>query len=340
MRRGAVALALGAAALLLAATAAPADPTRIAVVRPAHPDAVTGEAATRLQAELVAAGFTVILVDAEAGRDPRAEVEAAAASARPAATVTIVRDAAGTAAEVWVADHLSRKTLVRRIDGDAAAESGRPAALAIRAVELLRASLLETSAAVVAAPPAAPPPPEPTPPAAPPDSPPRRSPRRRALLERITVELGLTAFYGLGDTAGRLAPTMRFAYGTGTGLAGRLTVMGPTGTDQLALVEIVYGFDRSWQVIAPVGGAGPGGCHTHLDDTATRRAPRLRTEAWGGVLSASAGVAARVTDRAAFIADGHALLVLPGPGAVVATVPAGGKPQLLVTASLGVVAGF
>jgi hypothetical protein len=328
----------GIAALLLAAAASAAEPPRIALVRPAHPDAVAGEAATRLQAELVAAGFTVILVDAEPGRDPEAEALAAAASSRSSATVALVGTGRGAAAEVWVTDPRARPRQVGHLDTGASAESSRPAALAIRTVELLRASLLEARAHDPGARPAEALPEDRAPPA---DAGPvvRRPQARRALLEGPSLELGLAAIYGLGETSGRLAPALRFGYGAGMGLAGRLTVLG-TSTDQMALIDLSYGMDRSWHVIAPVVSVGAGGCHTHLDDTATPRFPRLRTEAWSGVLSAGAGVAARLTDRAAFVIDASALLVEPGPGAVVGTVRAGGKPMPMATASLGILAGF
>jgi hypothetical protein len=160
------------------------------------------------------------------------------------------------------------------------------------------------------------------------------------LLEGISAELGLTAIYGLGDDTGRLAPTFRFAYGSAVGLAGRLTVIGPTSTDQIALVELAYAFDRSWPWLAPVVSLGAGGCHVHIEDSATTKGPQLRTEAWAGAFAAGAGLAARAMDRAAFLVDAHAFLAEPARGAIVGTVPAGGKPQLLVTVSLGVVAGF
>jgi hypothetical protein len=315
-------------------------------VRPAHPDAIATEAATRLQAELLAAGFAVVILDADPARDASAEAGAAGASA----TVVIVRTDHGAAADVWIADRASRATLVRRVDTAAAGEPYRPADLAIRAVELLRAGGGDSQVARAPAPAARPGEtlPDMAPAAADPagsgdaaDPPPhRRRAPPRALLERFTAELGLTAIYGLGDTSGRLAPTFRFAYGAATGVAGRLTVMGPTSTDQAALIEVAYGFDRSWRLLAPVVGLGAGASHTHLDDTVTAKLPALRTEAWAGVFAASAGVAARASDRAAFLLDAHAFLVEPGPGAIVGMAPAGGKPQLLVTASLGVVAGF
>ncbi len=343
-----LAFALGAAALLfftlLTPLATAAAPLRIALVRPAHADAIVTEAATRIQAELLAAGFVVVLVDADPARDAAADAgsEVTAASSRASATVVIVRTGHGAAADVWVADRASHTTLVRRVDTAAAGEPFRPADLAIRALEILRAGLLEAhTAAPTARKAEAPPDPQDLTDAGAFEAPPAPAPaRRRALLERFTAELGLTAIYGLGGASGRLAPTLRFAYGARTGIAARLTVMGPTSTDQVELIELAYGGGASLRVIAPVVSLGAGGCHTHLDDTTSRLLPALRTEAWAGTFAASAGIAARATDRAAFVVDAHALLVVPGPGAIVGTLPAAGKAQMLVSASLGVVAGF
>jgi hypothetical protein len=116
---------------------------RVALVTPANGDATVREAATRMRAELRAAGFEVIELEAGAGVDPRAQVEKAAPDARPFATVLIVPAASGAAAEIWVADHLTAKTLVRRVVARRTRGARPASALAIRALELLRASLLE-----------------------------------------------------------------------------------------------------------------------------------------------------------------------------------------------------
>jgi hypothetical protein len=264
-------------------------------------------------------------------------VEGAAAGSF--ATVAIVRTDRGAAADVWVADHVSKKTLVRRVDTDTTAEASLPAALAIRAVELLRASLLEVSAAPEPRPPAPPdvtrwmgtpaPPPEPT----------SKKPEPRALLERFGVELGITALYGMGDTAGRLAPTLRAGYGAANGLAGRITLTA-TATDQIGMLEIVYGFDRSFHTIAPVLSLGAGGAHTRIEPSGTLKAMDLRTSAWSAVMGGSAGVAVRAGDRVAFLLDAHALLAVPARGSIVSGASVAGKMEPFVLTSLGVLAVF
>jgi len=320
---------------LLAASSADADPSRVTVVRPAQPDAIMSEVTTRLSAELAAAGFEVILVDATPLRDPRAEVEGAAERSSSRATLAIARVDQSAAADVWIADHSSRRTLVRRIDLVATGEPIAPATLAIHAVELLRAHLLE-----VAVPSPAPPaPPATSPP--PPEGCPRPAPAspKRALLEGVGFEIGLAALYGFGETRGRLAPTLRLSYGGSIGLSGRLSVVGPTATDQLALLELTYALEPWRQMIVPIVSLGAGAAHAHIENSGTA-IPPIQTEAWAAALGGSAGVAVRPSDRAALLFDVHALFLKPGPGAIIGGEQAHGKPALLVIASVGVDAGL
>ena len=136
-------LAASLFAAVMATTGAAAAASRVLVVRPRDPDPTLLEAVTRLEAELRGAGFEVVAIPASAGADARAEVEAAQPGIRPIATLTVRASERGAGCDVWIADHLSDKTVVRRIDvrdGDA---SQAASTLAIRAVELLHASLLE-----------------------------------------------------------------------------------------------------------------------------------------------------------------------------------------------------
>ena len=136
---------LAAAAVLAAALLGRCDAradegrTVITVVRPPVTSALMIEAIARLSAELRAAGFTVRTIDAS-GRDGRAEVERVAGSF---ATIAIVTTELGAVADVWVADRLTGKTTVRRVDVIDPALPTAASDLAVRSVELLRASLLE-----------------------------------------------------------------------------------------------------------------------------------------------------------------------------------------------------
>ncbi|MFT3766777.1 MAG: hypothetical protein QM820_14870 [Minicystis sp.] len=159
MRCGAAALAIAIACSGIAgsAHADEGQRSRVAIVRPPKRGAAGGarrareidDATARLGNELAAAGFEVVLVDAGPEGDARAQVEEGGAAARPFATVAIVDTARGATADVWVADHVTGKTVVRQmhVATGAAFAADVSKILAIRAVELLRASLLEVSVA-------------------------------------------------------------------------------------------------------------------------------------------------------------------------------------------------
>lgn len=192
----------GLALVLCAALRAPsvlaADTILVAVVRPRHADTIVEEAAVRLAGELSEAGCSVRFIEGKPGADGRALVEGGAPGAGTDglfATIAILVTARGAVADVWVADHLTRKTLVRRVDLGDPGVTNAASDLAVRTAELLRASLLEVSGkqkrdlpAVLArwieqpdsSPAPSPPLPEPEPAPEPPPAPPERAlPARR-----------------------------------------------------------------------------------------------------------------------------------------------------------------
>jgi hypothetical protein len=132
------------------ARAAPpaAPPSRLVLLaRPDDADAVTGEALARVSGELIAAGFDVRTVRVPAGADPRRTVETEGRDQSPAAAFAIFPGAPaadGTpSAEIWVSDRLTGRATVERLSVDPRTEDRRAAVLAVRAVELLKASVAE-----------------------------------------------------------------------------------------------------------------------------------------------------------------------------------------------------
>jgi len=141
--------------LELCVTEAQASRARVVLVASREgPESV----AKRLSAELELAGFEVVTRDARGDARTALEVAAKETGAFAAILLVPVGDGArGPAVDVWVADRVTAKTSVRRIEltvdpGARSAES----VLAVRAVELLEASMLE----IEVRPPAEPPPPE------------------------------------------------------------------------------------------------------------------------------------------------------------------------------------
>ena len=126
-----LALGLGLVPVSFASSNAP-----IAVVRDPETDERT---LTRLRAELDALGLRVVEVAAPPGTQSPRTLERAAREVGAFAALRIVPWERGI--EVWIADRVTGKTLLRELvvaPGEAADEI-----VAVRAVELLRASLLE-----------------------------------------------------------------------------------------------------------------------------------------------------------------------------------------------------
>lgn len=136
-------LLLASAALSVAASLAP----------PVHADEAVPEASSiavvsavgdrfgiRVQAELEALGFRAVLLAPAVDPASRLSLEVAARNAGAIAAIRAVPSERGV--EVWIADRVTGKTVVREIvSADGVLD--RDAALALSTVDLLRASLLE-----------------------------------------------------------------------------------------------------------------------------------------------------------------------------------------------------
>jgi hypothetical protein len=136
MRRAA-ALAFAATTLFAVEARAQSGATLVAIVT-ADP---TSSLTRRVRAELEGVGLDVIVLKPpDEGSTARGPLERAARSVGAVAAVRLVASSEGKV-EVWVADRVTGKAVVRELD---APESGASdAAVAVGSVELLRASLME-----------------------------------------------------------------------------------------------------------------------------------------------------------------------------------------------------
>ncbi|WP_437972174.1 hypothetical protein WMF04_24040 [Sorangium sp. So ce260] len=96
----------------------------------------------RVQAEIEALGFRAVLLDPTTEPASRASLEEAARAAGAVAAIRAVPSERGV--EVWIADRVTGKTVVRAMAGAEDALDG-DGAVAMRTVDLLRASLLEVA---------------------------------------------------------------------------------------------------------------------------------------------------------------------------------------------------
>jgi hypothetical protein len=174
------------AALTFTATARAEPARRVVLVVPEAPGTVATEALARVRGELGAARFEVETDVVANNVDRRATVERALRKAEARAAFGIFFGAG--VAEIWVTDSVSGRTVVQTLPLSAAAPERRATVLAVKAVDLLKATLAEVwvpapASPTAPSPPAAEPRPavEPRPPAelrgqaepvAPPPSPP------------------------------------------------------------------------------------------------------------------------------------------------------------------------
>jgi hypothetical protein len=339
---------VGLALLLLCAGAA-AEASRVVLLEPTNQAAALREAFERTKAELGAAGFDVVvrpLVDAS---NPRPALEEAARETNAFAAVAISTASGSAAADIWVTDRLTGKTLIRSVDvRDVGAES-RASALAIRAVELLRASLVE--AIHPPPPPATVPAPAPAPipddvsewMADPVDSP----------LAGFALEIGGALLHGFDDLGPAGSPLLRLSYGADLGLAGRLTVAGPAfgarpegpyGSavvrQEMATLELVYAPPVDWWGVQPLASAGFGAYHLHARGELEPPFVGQTDEVWSLAVRFGVGLGYRFHPDVMALLDAELVLVVPRAVVTMAGEPiaSAGAPSL--SSSLGVVVRF
>jgi hypothetical protein len=150
---------------------------RVVLVVPEAPGAVATEALARVRGELGAARFEVETDVAANNVDRRSTIERALRKADARAAFGIFFGAG--VAEIWVSDSVSGRTVVQTLPLSSAAPERRATVLAVKAVDLLKATLAEVWVAPPPAPPSSaaavstPPPPAPRSAAEPAASPPR-----------------------------------------------------------------------------------------------------------------------------------------------------------------------
>jgi hypothetical protein len=233
------------------------------------------------------------------------------------------------------------------------AASRAPEVLAVRAVELLRASLLEATVHEATTAQQAPLPAdvahwmkpavvdrtvEPPSPAAP-------------LHGRGGLGLGLgAAMIGLlRGSPPAFAPVLRASYG-GESWSGRLSVVAPalgsrvsaeggaaTIRQECVTLEVV----GTWPARSPIAAvlsAGAGAYHWHVTGEASSPYVAHSGDSAGALFDAGAGVAIRLGASAGFLADVHALGLAPGVDVAIAgsSVKLAGTPLLLTTAGFWV----
>jgi hypothetical protein len=313
----------------LAGTAA-AAPARVALVHDLEPSVLEQRTLTRLRAELIAAGFEIIEVER---RDEGAREAAEADPLRPGvfATIAIVPRTAD-AADIWVADRITGKTVVRRIRVASSTGRDMAAVLAVRAVELLQASLLEALEPAPRAEPASPeiaPPPAPT--AIPGEVSAWMSSRRpanepSAAETRFMLQAGAGVIHSFAGVGPAFLPVLGLGYRLSGAVAVGIRAGGPAfaadlpatgGTiavrQELVTVEVTCELLSPAATVRPVVIGGAGVYHLGVVGTAT---PPYRGESDGlfaALFAIGPGARVRLGERVSLLGDVRLLFIAPRP---------------------------
>jgi len=320
-------------------TLARPERSRVAVVRTDSDDRLLRDAGTRLRAELRSAGFEVVEVYRAPG-DPRTEVESAGGRSGSFATVALHRAGSGALADVWISDHLTGKTVIRRIEVPGARNAAT--VLAIRALELLRASLLEVAA-------------EPSPDNEPehetpadvlewiePDLP-QQARNPYDFFARTALGVSALGLHGRGDLGLAVGPSLRISHGLGGRWFGRLSLAAPlfgpeperpegraAVRQEFASVDIGLATDA--HPFGLFGWAGLGAFHLHTSGSAAAPYRATTDNVLSFLSNAGIGGMARVGERITLTLEIGALWLIPHPVIVIAGKDAGraGVPSLQI----------
>jgi hypothetical protein len=319
------------ASSLLATTAANAE--RILLIE----DPTTQRFAGQLRAELTSLGFEVASASATDAVPSRQSLEDAARTSGAIAALRVHASRAGV--EVWVMDRVTSKTLLRefvlsRDEGGAEADS----AVALGAVELLRASLLEVEQPHYV------PKEVPVTPAVE-----RLIPRAAHAPPRVTLALGPAAAWSVGGLAvtPHIDVWMRLRASDSFALTTRLvlptipaTVEGREGRATVTLAGATVGGDAlllpqegRFQVRT---GAGVGVLWAHMEGTATPTFVGRGDDVVTTLSFLHSGASARLSRSVFVFADATLALASPRPVIVFAdrTVAAWGQPATFFTVGL------
>lgn len=303
----------------------------VVLVHPSSSDAVVAEIITRLRAELDAAGFDVEELVAVTAVDPEEPVNTDDLPRTPRATIVVTGEDGVASVDIWAPDPKTHEMGVRHVDVPPVARQRAASVLAVRAVELLRATLLGPPASDAAAG-------KPEPKTATSDDE-RRGRERRRL--RFGGELGAAMLYGGHGISPAFAPLLRLQMGTSI-WGGRLNVIAPAfgaeasaagGDANIRQEQLSLDATVTWPpegTFAVVGSAGGGGYHWHVGGEAVAPNVAHDAERWGGVAQAGAGALVRFGAHVGLLLDAEALWLAPPLVVRVAGAQAGksGEPTL------------
>jgi hypothetical protein len=313
--------------------------TTVTIVSPANPSSEVAEALTRLRGELLSVGLRVTV----GGRpsvsvaDSRDWLEKLASEAGVGAVIDIVGDGALSAVDVWVVKKEPGRFEVTRV----AAEPNTPnpsERIALRAMDALRASLLEIDWAARE---------QPKPAEAPP--PPIASTEGDGTQDRLGFELGIAGLTSVDGVGLAVMPTLRFEVLARPWLALQASLAGfgsrPTVAKGDAEAQVAQQFAllgvclrqraerRAWPFVSLAVGV----LHTSLEGKSNASTLGQTVDQWSFLTDAGLGAGLRLSRRTFLTLAAHAQLAVPYVAVDLFETVGGtsGRPNLLGLLTLG-----
>lgn len=296
----------------------------------------------RIHGELISAGFNIEIVDGAARQgvdgESRDWLEQLAARRGADAVVAMMGNGSPDSVEVWVVDKVTGKSVVRRIPFKP--KSARDSeTLAIRAIELLRASFLEIDLSTS------------TRSNTPPPTVIRfmEMERKTGRPERFGAEVGGAAIMSLDGVDPAFLPVVRFDWAlrswlvvqtTVAGMGTRPSVHAEARSAQVAQAFALLGASYRFSVgkrLSPFVSLSTGVLHTSVEGRADSPYKGLQADLWSFLLDGGFGVGVPLRDRFHLSLAAHVQIAEPFPairfaGKVVAT---SARPNLLLTLTIG-----
>jgi len=337
-------------ALLAAGAAFPvaarAEAAHVVLLQPATASPGARRCLTLIREELVGGGFEVELVDPGPSKDPFSLADSMQSQHRAVATIGLVGDPEVGRAEIWILDRTGDKTEVRRLPAPSE-DSGRVGeVLAVRTMEVLRASALKLL--VEGSRPSPAPRPAPAPPSSasiearcPPGAP---APSRRV----VALETGVSLLYSSAELEPAFVPLASLQVASSGPLLGRLTIAGlgtrprletVRGTalidQELGLVELGAAFRRD-RFLSPVMTLGGGVLHVRTDAQGVGPYVGRRDARWSALFGIGAGLVGAFGRQLAVALQARLMFASPYPVVRFADLEAAqmARPALWITVSL------
>ena len=309
--RGALAAA-SIAVVVLTSAAAIAASGRVILLQSHGASPGARRCLTLIHDELKAGGFDVTWIDAGPASDPVSIADLMRRQQDAAATIALLGNPEAGTSELWILDGIGGAAEVRRIPAPTDDPERVAEVLAIRTIELLRASALKWLVESTRR--QAPPPPVVISAPANPSAPAR---------ETVAIETGLSVLYSVAGVGPAALPVGRLRVPVAAAVFLRLSVAGlgtrPRVESQLGSAEVAQelsvlelgGTLRRGQRVRPAITAGAGVFHARIEGQGIPPYLGARDASWAAMFDCGVGAHIEVSRAVAIAVELHAFLATP-----------------------------